>query len=194
MTEPHAQALAQNEACLEKDLAGLAGRPVDAVVIGSGYGGSVAALRLAAARSEVVVLERGEEWHSGEFPDGLGKAFGQVRMRMPGSPDIQGNPQGLFEMRAGDGLAALVGNALGGTSQINANLLRKPDADTFQRYYKTDNGNQVSLWPALLREPGALDDYYDRARDMLGAQPLRGVFQGSRPNGEKLELNEWGSR
>src|SRR5262249_7952738 len=36
--------------------------PVDAVVIGTGYGGSVAALRLAEARVHTVVLERGIRW------------------------------------------------------------------------------------------------------------------------------------
>ncbi|MGB3072438.1 MAG: alkaline phosphatase D family protein [Ottowia sp.] len=176
-----AQPLSRNEACLEEDFPT---REVDAVVIGSGYGGSVAAFRLAAQepekgtggrprRYEVAVLERGEEWLSGEFPDGLGKAFGQVRMRMPGSARLQGNPQGLFELRVGDGLAALVGNALGGSSQINANLMRKPDEAVFQ-------GRDAAPWPALLQEPGVLDPYYELAREMLGAQPLGSVFRGSR--------------
>ena len=40
----------------------------DAVVIGSGFGGSINALRLAQAGKRVAVLERGRRWRAGEFP------------------------------------------------------------------------------------------------------------------------------
>src|SRR5262245_65705834 len=40
----------------------------DAVVVGSGYGGGVAAARLANAGKRVAVLERGREILTGEFP------------------------------------------------------------------------------------------------------------------------------
>ena len=45
------------------------------VVISSGYGRSVAALRTAQHGARVLVLERGKEYLPGEFPDGLGVAF-----------------------------------------------------------------------------------------------------------------------
>ncbi|WP_298429123.1 alkaline phosphatase D family protein [Ottowia sp.] len=168
--------LARNESCLEADFAD---QTIDAIVVGSGYGGAVAALRLAEAGKKVVVLERGEEWLSGEFPDGLGKAFGQVRWRVNNSAEVQGNPQGLFELRMGDGLMALVGNALGGTSQINANLLRRPDAEVFSRKFMHEDDRLLHLWPAALRDGNTLDAYYYRARQMLGAQRLGNVFRGS---------------
>src|SRR5437868_15002731 len=38
------------------------------VVIGSGYGGSIAASRLARAKRQVCLLERGREFRPGEYP------------------------------------------------------------------------------------------------------------------------------
>ncbi|HEY6340518.1 MAG TPA: NAD(P)-binding protein [Bryobacteraceae bacterium] len=40
-----------------------------AVVIGSGYGGAIAASRLTRAGQQVCVLERGREFQPGEYPD-----------------------------------------------------------------------------------------------------------------------------
>ena len=40
----------------------------DVVVIGSGFGGAVAACRLAEAGSTVLVLERGRRWKRQEYP------------------------------------------------------------------------------------------------------------------------------
>ncbi len=40
----------------------------DAVVIGSGFGGAVSALRLAEGGYRVLVLERGRRWHRLEYP------------------------------------------------------------------------------------------------------------------------------
>ena len=39
------------------------------VVIGSGYGGSIAASRLARAGQEVCLLERGRELRPGDYPN-----------------------------------------------------------------------------------------------------------------------------
>ena len=41
----------------------------DVVVVGSGYGGSIAACRSASARKSVCLLEKGKEWLPGEFPE-----------------------------------------------------------------------------------------------------------------------------
>ena len=41
----------------------------DVVVVGSGYGGSIAACRSASAGKSVCLLEKGKEWLPGEFPE-----------------------------------------------------------------------------------------------------------------------------
>ena len=41
----------------------------DVIVIGSGYGGSIAASRAARAGLNVCLLERGKEWRPGDFPE-----------------------------------------------------------------------------------------------------------------------------
>lgn len=46
-----------------------AGHDADWIVVGSGFGGSVAALRLAEKGYSVVVLECGRRYADGDFPD-----------------------------------------------------------------------------------------------------------------------------
>ena len=41
----------------------------DVVVIGSGYGGSIAASRLSRAGKKVCLIERGKEYAKGDFPE-----------------------------------------------------------------------------------------------------------------------------
>jgi cholesterol oxidase len=45
----------------------------EAVVIGSSFGGAVAACRLAQAGIDVAVVERGRRWPPGSFPRDLGR-------------------------------------------------------------------------------------------------------------------------
>ena len=81
----------------------------DVVVIGSGYGGSVAALRAAKHGAKVLVLERGKEYLSGEFPDGLGSALGHARLERSDATHVNGYESGLFDIRVGTDIGALVG-------------------------------------------------------------------------------------
>lgn len=117
---------------------------LDAVVIGSGYGGSVAALRLAQAGRRVVLLERGSEFLPGEFANDVGQLPKYLRFQGPQGP--MGSPCGLFEWRAGPGMVSLVANGFGGGSLINAGVLVQPDDDVFAQ----------PAWPAQIRH--ALDD------------------------------------
>ncbi len=136
----------------------------DVVVVGSGYGGSVAAARFAQGGLRVCVLERGREYVPGEFPGDVGVLPRHVRISRPKKRKIVGDADALFDLRAGDDVAVLVGNALGGTSQINANVVEEPCADVF----KSDK------WPAAIRAnpQGVLQDAFQRARDMLQATPV----------------------
>lgn len=55
-------------------------RSYDVVVVGSGYGGSIAACRSASAGKTVCLLEKGKEWLPGEFPETCLQAQPDVQM------------------------------------------------------------------------------------------------------------------
>ena len=59
----------------------------DVVVVGSGYGGSIAACRIASAGQSVCVLERGKEWLPGEFPETFLHALGELQVHLDGKND-----------------------------------------------------------------------------------------------------------
>lgn len=116
----------------------------DVVIIGSGYGGGAVAYRLAAAQHaaaedarlrgittavSVCVLERGEEWRTGDFPVSPTEALAQLQVD---HPLFQAGPStGLFDLRVWPEMAVLVGCGLGGTSLINANVMIPAEPDAF---------------------------------------------------------------
>ena len=72
----------------------------DAIVVGSGYGGSVAALRLAEKGYRVLLLERGSEYLAGEFPNDFsscpntcGPTFPDMVCRWVGLPACTSSPR-----------------------------------------------------------------------------------------------------
>ena len=62
----------------------------DVIVVGSGYGASIAASRLARAGQKVCVLERGKEWLPGSFPESVYDAGKNFQINYQGTPDIIG--------------------------------------------------------------------------------------------------------
>ena len=52
----------------------------DAVVVGSGYGGSVAACRMSNAGIKVCLIEKGRRWEAQDFPTDSFKMMSNVRM------------------------------------------------------------------------------------------------------------------
>src|SRR3954471_6800885 len=134
----------------------------DVIVVGSGYGGGVAALRMAdveraGVKPSVCVLERGREWRAGDFPSTLISAVRQVQFD---SPTLRlGRSTALFDVRYDRDMAVLVGCGLGGTSLINANVMIEPADSVFDD----------ERWPASIRnDRAALRRHYNDARWMLG--------------------------
>lgn len=135
------------------------------VVVGSGYGGGIAASRLARAGQDVCVLERGKELQPGEYPNTLMEGAKQVQVDIPGRHI--GSPTGLFDFRVNEDINVLVGCGLGGTSLINANVSLRAEPRVFDD----------PRWPRAIRDEAAagtgslLEDGYRRAAAMLKPVP-----------------------
>ncbi|MEM7354576.1 MAG: GMC family oxidoreductase [Acidobacteriota bacterium] len=122
------------------------------VIVGSGYGGSVIAARLAEQGHSVCLLERGKEWQPGDFPDSFKELAGNVRSK--------GNPLALIDYYLCDDIDVLKGNGLGGTSLLNLNVAYRPDREFFED----------PRWPSTYRglgDSGEIWKYYQRAESVL---------------------------
>ncbi|MCY7317309.1 MAG: GMC family oxidoreductase N-terminal domain-containing protein, partial [Ramlibacter sp.] len=104
----------------------------DVVIVGSGYGGALAAAELAGRKTghgqdvKVLVLERGKEYVPGMFPSSAQEMPSHVRVHRSQSGETTGYHDGLFDIRIGPDVCALVGNGLGGGSLINAGVMEVP--------------------------------------------------------------------
>ena len=134
----------------------------DHIVVGSGYGASVAALRLAEREQDgtrkVALLERGKAWNPGDFPVELGGLLGEVRSML--------RPLGLLEHRTalGADVDVISANGLGGTSLINAAISVRP----------LDSLWTESEWPDAIQRDAAsrrLSLAFERAEAMLEPSP-----------------------
>jgi cholesterol oxidase len=132
----------------------VSGFDFDAVVVGSGFGGSVVTCRLAEAGLHVCLLERGRAYPPGSFartPVEMAQAFWA-----PDDVNPQRGTYGLFDVWSFTEGKVLVSSGLGGGSLIYANVMLRP-----LRAWPDDD------WPIKRRD---LDPYYDTVEAMLGAQ------------------------
>lgn len=123
--------------CLQAEQAEAGDPPFDVLIVGSGYGGAVAADRLSARTDaqgrplRIAVLERGREYLRGAFPDRLADIGGHVRFNLPGAGRAAGQLEGLFDLRLGADMSVLVANGVGGGSLINAGVMLFPPPESF---------------------------------------------------------------
>ena len=138
-------------------------RACDVLVVGSGYGGSFAALELAAGHRSVWVFERGREFVAGEFAETLGELPGHVQFTRAADGVPRGYRDALFDLRIDDDAMALVGCGLGGGSLINAGVFLEP----------RDAVLDDPRWPHAIRaDREALRHAYDWARTVIGVAPF----------------------
>jgi cholesterol oxidase len=123
----------------------------DYVIIGSGFGGSVCAMRLKEKGYSVLVLERGKRFEDHDFPKSnwnLPKYLWLPALRFFGT----------FEMTFMNGLLALHGSGVGGGSLMYGNVLIEPD----DRLFAAPSWKHLNDWKKELRP------HYDTAHRMLG--------------------------
>ncbi|GAA4952707.1 GMC family oxidoreductase N-terminal domain-containing protein [Actinoplanes utahensis] len=140
-------------------------RARSAIVIGSGFGGAVAAYRLAQAGMSVTVLERGRRWDV----DGSGSTFCTISDpdwrcawfadRPPLGLDVSKTitrGAGLIQKHAGDGIQVMCGAGVGGGSLVIGMFMPQPrraDWETVYRLPYTDF--EDVYWPRARRNLGA---------------------------------------
>jgi len=152
----------------------------EVVVVGSGYGGGIAASRMARAGRRVALLERGAERRPGEYPDRELEMLDELQVDDAGGH--RGSRTGLYDLHLNDDLDVFVGCGLGGTSLVNANVSLPPDSRVFADEH----------WPRALRDDGErLALGFLRAEEMLKPQPYP-VREGMPPKLAALQKSAAG--
>ncbi|MFZ1834357.1 MAG: GMC oxidoreductase, partial [Pseudomonadales bacterium] len=143
----------------------------DIVVIGSGFGGSVTANRLALAGQRVLVLERGP-WRDSlpvrsmgverrsPFPYGVKALTHLLHSLHRGRWDLRLNKAGMYELFSFPGLNVLSTSAVGGGSMAFGGLLEPPREPAFWH----DRHPQL--------DPASIERYYGKIRADMGGVRL----------------------
>ncbi len=126
----------------------------DVAIIGSGFGGSVSALRLSEKGYKVVVIEKGKRWRPIDFP----KSNWNIKKQF-WFPWI--SCYGTWSMRLLREVLILHGTGVGGGSLLYANTLFVPP----------DNVWDDPQWKGLEDWPAIMPEHYETAKNMLGATP-----------------------
>ena len=125
----------------------------DVVVIGSGFGGSVAALRLREKGYSVAVLEAGKRFDDKDFP----KTSWRLR-KFLFAPAL--GLYGIQRIHALPDVLILCGAGVGGGSLVYANTLYQPG----DKYFNDPHWSSITDWKS------ELTPFYDLARRMLGVE------------------------
>jgi cholesterol oxidase len=150
----------------------------DAIVVGSGFGGGIAACRLAEAGHSVCVLERGRRFGRDDFPETPEQAPEALFHEKV-------NPGGLFDVRMLRDVTVITAAGVGGGSLVYANVQLTAPPAIF------DEG-----WPAAITAD-ELAPWYTRTEDALQPRttppdpPLRKVdafAAAARHAGREAEL------
>ncbi|MEV6562138.1 GMC oxidoreductase [Nocardia sp. NPDC051756] len=126
----------------------------DVVVIGSGFGGSVSALRLTEKGYRVGVLEAGRRWNAEDIPRSnwnVRKSIWAPRLGLTG-------PQRISVLGK---CAVFSGAGVGGGSLVYGNTLYEP----LPNFYTDKQWAHITDWRSELAP------YYDQAQRMLGVAP-----------------------
>jgi cholesterol oxidase len=124
----------------------------DWIVVGSGFGGSVAGLRLAERGKRVLMLEKGRRFQTRDFPDSNWDLRNWMWL-----PEL--GLRGIFQMTFLRHVTILHGVGVGGGSLVYANTLPTPKPSFFR----------ASSWAKLADWHKELEPHYATARRMLGA-------------------------
>ena len=125
----------------------------DVLIIGSGFGGSVSALRLSEKGYRVGVLEAGRRFSDKDFPKTswrLSRFLFFPKLGLTGIQRIHALPNVLI----------LAGAGVGGGSLVYANTLYRPT----DRYFLDPQWSEITDWKS------ELSPWYDQAERMLGVQ------------------------
>jgi len=147
---------------------------VPAIVVGTGFGGAVAALRLGQAGIDTLVLERGRRWPirsdgntfaTFQNPDGraywLRDHTGEALLGLPPLVKPIDRYTGLLDVIEGNGIAIGAGAAVGGGSLVFNAIIVAPRREMFDRIFSNaidfDQMQQI---------------YYPRVRSMIQSSPI----------------------
>ncbi len=135
----------------------------DYVIIGSGFGGSVSALRLAEKGYKVLVMEKGKRLTDKDFPRtnwNVKRWFWRPALRF----------FGLFKLTFFRHVTVMSGVGVGGGSLVYANVLMKPKPEFFR----------AASWKRLANWEEELQEHYATALTMLGATPCPRLETGDK--------------
>ena len=126
----------------------------DYLIVGSGFGGSVSALRLSEKGYRVLVLERGKRWRDADFPK-TNWLFWKY-LWLPAARAF-----GILQLSFFKDVVVLHGSGVGGGSLGYATVLMEPD----DRLFAAPGWHELADWKTVLRP------HFDTAKCMLGVTP-----------------------